>query len=384
MIKKLPLLLGYLTIVTLAAGAFAAVSTDQIDLVYNKAFVNSQDLSQSDLRVIDRYVEAVFAEFFLEEDASEIVKVRAQFSRRRGNQPSQYSMRFISTTRSELEKAFEYVATIDEGDRQRILRQNLVILVAELESVKVMDFGLRALGDESAMIRYWAVKSVANPQVIKQLNSSGDQAVIAQIAGLFGQVAEQEKHGVILNLITRFAGFVNSPEAKALLIKITDLRLESYEKWDVDYEKMEATLLKLLAAEILASTSEQHEKQVSAKFAQLYSYVMQRLILGADVLDAKSKAQLASVTVEIEQNILESLLGKAQSTIKDAVEVSKSGNYFALEREEQALLGSAGRAGELALALGFDYGTDSAGQSLTVPKRLAPPSKPAEVSSESE
>ena len=124
-------------------------------------------------------------------------------------------------------------------------------------------------------------------------------------------------------------------------------------------------MLRLLAADILASTSEQNKHQVSAVFAQMYSYVMQRYILGADVLSTKSKTQLASVVVEIEQNILESLLGKAQSTIKDAVESSSSGNYFALEREEQALLGSTARAGELALALGFNYGTDSAGQPLT-------------------
>ena len=145
-------------------------------------------------------------------------------------------------------------------------------------------------------------------------------------------------------MIAGFSGQVNGPQAKQLLLKIVDLRTIAYEKWTVKYELMDAKLLRSLGNEILSPASEQDRAVISRKFAQLYSYAMQRYILGANVLSDVSKKQLSSVLVEVEQLLLDRLLGRPQSTIKKAVEkiltkkTVEQKDYSALEREHDSLL----------------------------------------------
>ncbi len=113
------------------------------------------------------------------------------------------------------------------------------------------------------------------------------------------------------------------------------------------------------------------DSSATVKFAQLYSYVMQRYIAGKDVLGPESKWQLISVMVEIEQTTLRTILARAHSEIKRAIEKK---SLSLLENEHDFLLGTAARAGELLTKLDFDYGKDADGRPITAPKKLpAPP-----------
>jgi len=250
-----------------------------------------------------------------------------------------------------------------------------------LANAELLEFGMRMIGHENTTVRYWAVKALTNLGIVRYLNSPGfsDTELSVRIIGQLETRAKKETHPEIISSIATFAGQVNDPPAKQLLTKIVDLRTQAYANWTVKYELMDAKLLRSLGNEILSQESQQIRAELCRKFAQLYSYVMQRYILGEGMLNNASKQQLASVFVEVEQSVLDKLLGRPQSTIKKAVEkiltkkTVEQKDYSALESEHDSLLGTAVSKGDLPVALNFDYGKNSDGTAITGPKKLGPP-----------
>ena len=90
-----------------------------------------------------------------------------------------------------------------------------------------------------------------------------------------------------------------------------------------------------------------------AKFAQLYSYVIQRYIIGYDMLSSKTKNDLVSTIVEVEETAIEDLMGQKWGGLKKAIEGGKS-KLSSLKNEHDVLLGS-DKAGQLAGAIKFTY-----------------------------
>jgi len=363
----------FLALILLVNVQVRALNTEEIDYVYEKAFVDNDVLDSGDFDVIDDFLNTALDEMFLTEDFSEIVKTRSEIASRRGQkQPSQYSASFISSAARHLKSAFDEVNSSEDGHRKIHLQRNLIILVAELGSIELADFGIQMLNGQNSSIRYWAVKSITGPGIAHRLNSNsiGDEELKTRIISKLTAAAEKENHAEILELIAKFADLLNGSEADELLLKIGLLRIKAYEDWTVEYELMDAGLLNALAERILVQAG--GERIATAReFAQLYSYAMQRYINGADSLSEVSGTQLASVLVDVEQSALGKLLGRPQTAIKKAVERK---NYSSLQAEHDSLLGSPARAGELARAITFDYGKDAGSVAITAPKKL--PAKP--------
>lgn len=359
-----------------------AVSTKRIDTVRQKALLNKEILENADFEVIDDFWADALAELLILDDFSEIVNIRSQIFARRGPaEPGQYSVGFITSGQKHLTAAFDEVQNWETDQRKTWIERNLIILTAQLESAELLELGMRMIGHQNGTVRYWAVKALTNQGIVRQLNSDAtlDTEPAARIGRQLETTAEKETYPEILSLIAAFAGQVNGTHAKQLLTKIVDLRTSAYENWTVKYELMDAKLLRSLGREILSPISQPNKAANSRRFAQLYSYAMQRFILGENVLSDVSKQQLASVLVEVEQSVLDRLLGRPQSSIKKAVEkiLTKrtvgQKDYSALETEHDSLLGTAARQGELPAALNFDYGKDSNDSALTAPKKLGPP-----------
>jgi hypothetical protein len=384
-------LAGVLAISTVAQ----PVSTKRIDAVRQKALLNKEVLENADFEVIDAFWADALAELFILDDFSEIVTTRSQiFACRGGAEPSQYSAGFIRAAQKHLTAAFDDVQNWETDKRKTWMERNLIVLTAQLQSPELLELGMRMIGHENGTVRYWAVKALTNPGVVRQLNADASLLAepAARIARQLETTAEKETHPEILSLIAAFAGQVNGPQAKQLLTKIVDLRTSVYENWTVKYELMDAKLLRSLGSEILSPVSQPNKAANSHRFAQLYSYTMQRFILGENILSDASKQQLASVLVEVEQSVLDKLLGRPQSTIKKAVEkiltrkTVEQKDYSALEAEHDSLLGTAARKGDLPAALNFDYGKNPDGSALTAPKKLGPPppAQPKTETTESE
>jgi hypothetical protein len=179
-------------------------------------------------------------------------------------------------------------------------------------------------------------------------------------------------------LIAQFAAGVDIPEAEQLLIQIADLRIKQYADWTVKYELYDSAILKYLSSKIpllsespvgLLPTTIDTKPELARRFAQLYSYAIQRYIKGAALLNDTQKSHLASVLVETEDKCIGRLLGNPQLTIRRALERQ---NAQAIMAEHDRLLGTATTSGQLPTALKFDYGSTGS-STRTAPLPLPDP-----------
>ncbi len=370
MIKKSQFLSTFMLISILGTVPSAlAVDTELIDVLRQRT-LNSGSLTAGDVETIDTFWNEATEELLLSNDFSEVVTIRSALSAHRGtNELSQYTSSYIMSAQKYLDSAFDEVKGWDLSPLKRHTERNLLILVAELQSTELADFALARLENDNSLIRYWAVKALADPKVVSQLGAGSNAELAGRIIQQFYKLSQNENQPVILNIIAAFAAGMDSPAAKQILLTVVDRRTEAYKNWSVENEISDATLLILLGKEIPLQSGEQ-KITLLRMFAQLYSFVMQRYIVGAEVLEDNSKYQLVSVMVEVEQVVLSRLLDMSRSGIKRAIEKK---DLSVLQREYDTLLGSTVRVGELGRELNFDYGKSSSGRPITAPQKLPSP-----------
>jgi hypothetical protein len=148
----------------------------------------------------------------------------------------------------------------------------------------------------------------------------------------------------------------------------------------VKYELLDGSILKMLAEKMLAekmSAGSAKGSAVAYRFGQLYSCAIQRYVVGKAFLSLGQRRQLASVLVDVEEKCTVKLLGTPRTAIKRAIERRDDS---ALLAEHNRLLGSEGKAGELAAKFNFVYGPDASGRKSNGPFALPPlnRSSPAE------
>ena len=365
--------------------AIFAVDTTEIEALRQKALANNDRLSSVDVKVIDDFLFRAFEELFIAEDFLEIVRAREQIRIQKGSQElSHYSAGYVSSVRKRFKIVFEELRNVEADKRKIQLQRSLAILLSQLQSPELAEFGIGHLSHKDVTVRYWAVKSVTNEAVTNQLNSeiTGDADLTAKIIVVLDKLLAKETHPEILDLICRFAHAIKADPAKPLLIKIAEIRITAYENWTVKYELMDAALLQALGSRLLPDNFQKLSTEQKALFArtfgQLYSYVIERYILGADILTKASKRQLASVLIEAETTV--KLIGRFQTTIREAVQKR---NLTSLQSQRKSLLGSETRAGRLGLNLNFEYIKAPGQGAPTAPKPLPQPPKPPEEDTES-
>jgi len=351
--------------------ASLAVSARDIEKVQMKGVLGDEDF-----QIIDNFVKEAVRDLVRTEDFTSIAKVRARILRRskssKESAQAQYSQHFSESALTHISEAFKQARGLKPEDRKLKTTLNLLILVGNLQDIRLVDLAIPMLKEPSTIIHYWAVYSITNPGITEQFNST-EPADLA----LAGRIIEQLKGLVddsspeITALMARFAAEVNVPQGEELLLQIAQMRMRRYADWTVNYELLDASILKFLYDKI--SSAGQSKAAIARSFGQLYSYTMQRYIKGRDFLSPEQKHQLASVLVEIENKCLWKLLGMTmrQTTIKRAVEQD---DYNSLLQEHNRLLGDETSVGQLPLKLNFDYGTKPDGSKLTAP--LALPERP--------
>lgn len=360
------ILVGFLVLAT--SLNCEAVDTTKIDAVRSKGVLDGEDL-----RVIDSFVADAVAELVGTRNFTSIGKIRTAILSRSSSEKSsaeaQYAAQLSESVYRHISAAFEKADELTPEDRKAKTIINLLILVDGLEDSRLADLALERVDDHNMVVRYWAVHSVTGPGFTNKLNSgqNGDLELARRIVGRLGEVVEQSSPEII-GLITGFAAEVNVPQGKDLLLRVADIRISRYADWTVEYELLDGTILGLLDKKMDSGSST--DPEVARRFAQLYSYVLQRYVKGRDFLEDTQKQQLASVLIEIERSYLGKYVGIAQSTIKRAVEEDA---YITLLQEHNKLLGDQTRPGQLLLKLNFDYGGGSNGGRRTSPLVLPEP-----------
>ena len=347
-----------------------AVSTSEIDSVRNKGVLEDEDF-----QIIDKFVAEAVRELVKTKDFTSIARIRtvilARKSSSRDSAAAQYAEQFSKSAYKYISSGLKQASGLTPEERKFKVVLNLLILVDGLSDLRLADLAMEKLSNHNTVIRYWAVHSVTNPGITKQLNSAkaANSNLARSIVGRLKGLVEGASPETIA-LMAQFAADVDIPQGEDLLLQIADIRISKYANWTVDYELLDATVLGLLCNKI--STGGLNKPAIARRFGQLYSYAIQRYVKGRDFLAAAAKGQLASVLVETEDKCIRELLEKRQVVIKRAVERD---DVTALLLEHSRLLGDETGAGELALKLNFDYGPSPDGNKRTAPLTLPDPPK---------
>ncbi len=352
-----------------------AIDTDSIDQVLEKDSAGRM-LDDYDRRAIADFWTQAIEEMLLTADLDEIVEIKSlMLSKKPQTMDGDYYDAYTKAAKETVTAAIKELNAWDNEELREHIKINLLILVAQLESPELMDFAFQGLDAPGAIVRYWSVKAITSDVNVERLNAEivADEATAQKILNAVKNVVENEKSGEILELAINFLVQVNTDDAKRIISKLVDTRIGAYKSWNVTCEMMDSKLLMSLGSEILAETKTENRAQITRKFAQLYSYVMQRYMIGKNLLTQTQKQNLASVMVNIEKNMIGKLLEKPQGSIKRAIEKR---NIASLKREHDTLLGTSSLTGELARKIEFDYGKNPGGRAINAPMTLPNPPEP--------
>ena len=364
-------LVAFFLVLLMNSGS-VAVSTREVDNVRKKAV-----LDNSDLKIIDDFLSQAIQELVKTRDFTSIAKIRTVILSRQSTQ-GQYAQQFSESARRHIAAGFQQAQELRRPERITAVMINLLILMDGLHDLGLADQAMAMLKNENMVIRYWAVHCLSNTNILTQLNAATNSnqasAIAAQLKGLIENSTPE-----IVVLIAQFAAGVDIPEAEQLLIQIADLRMKQYADWTVKYELYDSAILKYLSSKIpllsespvgLLPTTIDTKPEIARRFAQLYSYAIQRYIKGASILNDTQKSHLSTVLVETEDKCIGRLLGNPQLTIRRARERQ---NAQAILDEHDRLLGTATTPGQLPTTLKFDYGTTTTGPKRTAPLALPEP-----------
>ena len=367
-------LVAFFLVLLMNSGS-VAVSTREVDNVRKKAV-----LDNSDLKIIDDFLAQAIQELVQTRDFTTIAKIRTVILSRQSTQ-GQYAQQFSESARRHIAAGFQQAQELRRPERITAVMINLLILMDGLHDLGLADQAMAMLKNENMVIRYWAVHCLSNTNILTQLNAATNSNQASAIAAQLKDLIENSTPEIVV-LIAQFAAGVDIPEAEQLLIQIADLRIKQYADWTVKYELYDSAILKYLSSKIpllsespvgLLPTTIDTKPEIARRFAQLYSYAIQRYIKGASILNDTQKSHLSTVLVETEDKCIGRLLGNPQLTIRRARERQ---NAQAILDEHDRLLGTATIPGQLPTTLKFDYGTTTTGPKRTAPLALPePPTK---------
>ncbi|MBN1804072.1 MAG: hypothetical protein JW837_02355 [Sedimentisphaerales bacterium] len=345
-----------------------AVNTREVDNVRKKAVLDS-----SDLKIIDDFLAQAINELVTERDFTTIAQKRTVILSRKSDQ-GQYAQQFTESARKHIAQGFLDAQRLPRKERITGVTINLLILVDGLQDLGLADQAITMLNNENMVIRYWAVHSLTNPEVIAQLKTAANPNQSAVLAAKFSEILDTSTPE-ILAMIARFAADINIPQTEKLLCRIAEIRIKQYARWTVKYELYDSAILNYIAGKISkdsqnSGSTSQSKAELARCFAQLFSYAVQRYVKGADILDSTQKSHLITVLADTEDKCIGLLLNKPQMTIRRAIERNSLPDILA---EHDRLLGSAVTTGQLPQTLKFDYSTNPNGPRLTAPLPLPDP-----------
>jgi hypothetical protein len=352
-------------VVLLAASACQAlIDTKQIDEIVKKT-----TLSTEDLQAIDEFLADAMQDLVGAVDFADASKTRAVILKYQTGKQDEYGKRYSEAVYKQIERGLASAKeTADPAKRSRVAA-NMLILADALKDPRSMDLAVKAISEKNPPIRYWAVRISTDPNLWAKLNQN--QASAAQLTTKllteFNQAAPSSAPEV-LALMSGFAGPINAPAADELLTRIADARIKQYGDWTVSYELADVTILRQLSEKIASGSAA--KSQLAKRFAQLYSFAIQRYTKGQRLIAQwdQSRDNLATVLIETEDKCIGKLLGAPQVTIRKAVEANDA---KALQTEHDRLFGAAGQPGVLPAKFSFTYGAD--GQNLPAPLPLLDP-----------
>jgi hypothetical protein len=355
---------------SVSAWSMEAMTIEQVYTQYNGS---TTALDAAAIGVIGDFWGKSMDVMMLSEDADKMVELRLELKKYKGSDHlSFYASAYQKAAKEHLKVATDTVGKWEEGVKKARVERNLMILATEIGSVGLVDLALPKLSNKDPMVRHWAVRSLTSKDIIDQSKEdvNRDEKRTAQIIAGLEEYLKTTPDTTPLSFVINFAGEMNTADSRRLLSGMADRRIDAYMKWTVTDEQIDTDILKNLGS-LAGKTSNPAEKQeLLGRFGQLYACVLGRFLQGEKV-PGVSRERLISVIIEVEDKILAKEVAGWGSKFRADISTNKP-----LNDDYSLLFGSNGQPGELAAKMNFDYGKDSAGKPLIVPKLLPSPPQP--------
>ncbi|MBL7214520.1 MAG: hypothetical protein ISS71_02445 [Phycisphaerae bacterium] len=348
-----------------------AVTTSDIEEIRLRTENNRSELQTADHTLIEEFWETSLNTMLLSETAQDIVDIRRRLEEQMGDEPlSFYTSAYILAAKRNLQTSLENVARIEDAQKQQLVKQNLMVLTAQLKNPSLADTALPLLNDKNPVVRYWAVKAVTNSGVIQLLSSeiTADEKIEEKILNALKQRLEFEQQVEIQTMIINFAVAMDHPTAREILLTIADQCIDAYKNWSFEHGGMDAELLIAMGNIAMMAPDAEVKRTFARKFAELYSLVFQCYMSGQDVLSDAQIEQLINVILEVDKAVLGKMLSVPQTGVFRAIQ-----RKVGLDREYETIFGDRLRSGDLGTLYKFDYGKDASGKPITEPPAIGEP-----------
>ncbi len=332
--------------VCVCSTAWGIVDTRAIEAVREKSVLNSNDLQAIDVFVQDAVEEVLRAE---EKNFATIAKTRSiLISRQKSKIPDQkqYAQRFLESAQNRITAALEEAQSLPPTRRAKV-RVNLLIIAQALNHESLVTAAMPYLSDPSKPVSYWATRLVTSNAALAMINASSPQS--GQLITALNRMAPQASPETLC-LIIPFASQIKIAAGQELILTIAEGRTQQYESHTVSHELADIKVLSGLYSQFNANGP--NKTLCAQRFAQLFSYVIQRYAKTQTELTVQQKQDLISIIVETENTCVSGLTKEPQTTLRRAIE---RGDITALMTEHDRLLGSATEKGVLPELLHFSY-----------------------------
>ncbi|AQQ09045.1 hypothetical protein L21SP3_00843 [Sedimentisphaera cyanobacteriorum] len=343
-----------LIIILLAAGCSFAVTTKQIDDIRAKS-----SLSEEDAQTLAAFIDQQFDEMLNADDLSGAVKAMDQLTLRKPKEDQQqYKSQFAQTLKENIASVMNVVDTWEDKTFAAGFQVMMARMASQLDSSEFFQFARSLSKSSQPSSRYWAVKICLTPNNISTIKQGGQGA--EELLADLREMANQEDTALVGRILSKLCVELNNDAADQMLESLMNNRMEIYSKGEARNEYCDAELFKAAASRIQTGSDSLKEP-----FAQTFAYIVEKysIALSPDnMLEAKSKAQLAALISEIEKNILPDL-GINDSSITSAIGKQ---DYQALQESYTKVFGGADTEGLLPQQLGFTYPSGQAPKSLGI------------------
>ena len=345
-----------------------ALSTRDIDAVRKKDI-----LENSDIQIISDFTAEALSELIFTDEPSEIADIRGTIISRSKSENQQYLQAFTEAMAAAVDKGFDEADTLKDEKLVKRAKLNLLLLISELGSLNLTDQAMKYISSDQAAVRFLAVKSVTNEKVITEIKDTGTDgnAKSREILTALTSILSDETDSSIILEIAKFAASANGNQAKELLADIADKRMDMYRNWRIIDADMDGRILELTGEKASLSTSNSERAELTEKFAQLYSFVIQRYAKSYKTAGEDELGNMVTTLVAVENGVLGKMLGAQSSSIRKALEKK---DMVALMSSHDLILGSADGKGALAKAMNFTYShgdssTDQPEKLSDIPKK---------------
>lgn len=348
-----------------------SVDTTGIESLRLSAQDSGSELSDSELAQISRFWTAAMDQMLLAKSSLEMVEVRRQLETQKGKENlSYYSAAYVSQAIKSIQSGFENSTRLEEPKQRQLVQRNLMILAANLQSLKLVPLALEYLGSKDDVIRYWACKAVTQPAIVLQLTDdvTQDEDLTAAILNGLTQHIGSESHLEIQTMAAKFCMAFDQPAAREILLLLAGRRAKAYRDWNIGNALPETPLLMGLGNMAMAQRDAQIKSDVGRAFSELLAMVMQRYILALEGNPDDQFERVQTILAKVDQDVLMQTMELKTSILSGM----KTKNTNVLKREYETLFGDRLRQGQLGDLFKFDYGKDASGKALTHPPVLQP------------